>query len=102
MRASSPTRSGSGSPASRRPRDDAPAGLSGAPQVLVEELDGPRPRELRRGSVVARCRVIVEAVFGVRVDVLLIRHARRLERRLDRAPASVAPLDVSRVMDEKR
>ena len=59
------------------------------PQVLVEERDRPRPRELGGGFVVARRRVVVEAVIRARVHVHLVLDAVRLERRLVRGPAGV-------------
>src|SRR6476620_5723538 len=53
-------------------------------QVLVQEREGARPRELRGGLVVARRAVVVEAVVDVRVDECLVADAVRLERLLVR------------------
>ena len=58
-----------------------------ASQVLVEERQRARPRELRGRLVVARRRVVVEAVVASRVDERLVLHAVRLQRR-PRTPAS--------------
>src|SRR5580698_4968845 len=46
-------------------------------QIFVEPINGPLPRFLRRRLVVARRRVVVEAVVGVLVDVALVGHASR-------------------------
>src|SRR3989442_2029666 len=47
--------------------------------VLVEPGDGPLPRRVGRRLVVAlRRRVVVEAVYGVWIDVALVRHVRGL------------------------
>src|SRR5262245_21446416 len=51
-------------------------------QVLVEELQRPVPGELRRRLVVARRRVVVEAVLRPLVDEQLIGLVVRLERGL--------------------
>src|SRR5580765_7692520 len=56
---------------------DSPAPLS---QVFVEPGERTVPRERGGVLVVARRRVVVEAVLRALVDVALVRHAGRLER----------------------
>ena len=52
------------------------------PQFLLEERDGAVPRELRRLFVVARRRVVVEAVPGAWIFVCFITHTGCFQRRL--------------------
>src|SRR5688572_15897411 len=58
-------------------------------QMFIEELDGALPGELRGLLVVARRRVVVEAVLRAGVHVHCVRHARRFERRFELRPARV-------------
>src|SRR6187397_387444 len=53
----------------------APPPRSSRTQILVEPGQGACPRQLRRGLVVARRRVVVKAVTGFRVDVTLVRNS---------------------------
>ena len=66
-----------------------PGRISSAAQVLVEEIDRALPRELRGGFVVARRRVVVEAVLGALVGEGLVRLAVGLERRFVRRPSLI-------------
>src|SRR5262245_32951780 len=63
-------------------------------QVLVEEVDRALPGELRRRLIVAGCRVVVEAVLGLGIDVRFVLHLVRLERGFVRGPSRVDPLVV--------
>src|SRR4029077_19399746 len=74
--------------------------LSG--QVCLEEGDGALPRQLGGWLVVARRRVVVEAVLGARVDVHLIRHPGGRQRGLERGPHLVDPLVGLGVVDQER
>src|SRR4051812_8106300 len=62
-------------------------GMSGA-QVLVEEIERALPRKLRGGLVVARRRVVVEAVLRVGIDVGVVLDVTGLEHLLERGPAA--------------
>src|SRR5262245_60112018 len=72
------------------------------PEVLVEELDRPLPRHGGGGPVVARGRVVVEAVLRPGIAVHRVRHVARLERRLVGGPALVHAIVVVRVVDQER
>src|ERR1700678_1941861 len=61
---------------------------SSGPQVFVEPSERPLPRLFRRRLVVARRRVIVEAVVGARVDMPLVGDAGRTQRRVESGPAA--------------
>src|SRR5207244_2496827 len=71
-------------------------------QILREELERPRPRELRRRLVVARRGVIVEAVLRAGIHVHLVLDARGLERRLVCGPALVDPLIGAGIVQQQR
>src|SRR5688572_17283907 len=58
-------------------------------QVLLEELERARPRELRGGLVVPGRGVVVESVLRARVLVDLIAHLVRLQRGLVVGPRGV-------------
>src|SRR5579871_4363660 len=58
---------------------------SGA-QIFVEPIDRPLPRFLRRRLIVARRRVVVEAVIGALVDVSLVRNVRLTKGRVEGGP----------------
>src|SRR5689334_8534100 len=60
-------------------------GMSG-PEVLREEIERALPRELRRRLVVARRRVVVEAVLRIRIDVGMVLHVMRGEHLLEGGP----------------
>ena len=57
--------------------------------MSLELFDSALPCELRRLLVVARCRIIVEAVIGSRIDVSLVDLAIFLQGRLLDRPANV-------------
>src|SRR3972149_8516719 len=70
--------------------------------VLVEERDGPLPGQFGRRLVVARCRVVVEAVLRAGVEVALVGDVRRLERRFELRPARVdARIEPGRLRDPR-
>src|SRR5215207_8934468 len=71
-------------------------------QVLVEERDRPLPRQLRRRLVVARRRVVVEAVLRAGIEEALVPDAGRLERLLERGPARVDALVHLGRLDQQR
>src|SRR5215208_2708188 len=58
-------------------------------QVLVEERDRPFPRQLRRFRVVARRRVVVEAVLRAGILKAFVPDVGRFERLLECRPARV-------------
>src|SRR3989304_2819515 len=69
--------------------------------VLVEERDGPLPGQFGRRLVVARCRVVVEAVLGTGVEIALVGDVRRLERGFELRPARVdARIYLGRLYDQ--
>src|SRR6185503_6298460 len=70
-------------------------------KFLLEEVDRPLPGKLRRRGVVARGRVVVEAVLRAGVEEHLVPLLVLLERRLVRGPACVDALVGLRVMDEQ-
>src|SRR3989454_2284142 len=76
--------------------------LALAAQVLLEEVRGALPGEGRRGLVVARSGVVVEAVLRARIGEHLVSHVVGLEGGLERRDAGVDALVVLRVVDEKR
>src|SRR5215470_11485105 len=93
-------------PASRRPRAGpigtrATAASSASGEVRLEEGDGAIPRKLGRGFLIARSRVVVEAVLGPRIHVHLVADAARLEGGLESRPHGIDPLIALRVLDEK-
>src|SRR5688500_16314529 len=57
--------------------------------VLVEERDRPLPRQLGRGLIVARRRVVVEPVLSARIQIAFVTNIGRLERLLECRPARV-------------
>src|ERR1700694_6058265 len=92
------------SPARRKSNDFVSGARRGSVlglQIFVEERDGPRPGELGRGLVIARCRIVVEAVIGIRVHEHLVFHAVRLERRLKSGPAGIDAVVEARVLDQQ-
>ena len=72
------------------------------PEIRLEEFDGPAPGEFRRGLIVARRRVVVESVVGVRVDMRRVFFAVLFERRLVVGPPLVDPPVELAVVDEQR
>ena len=70
--------------------------------MFLEERDGARPRELGGGLVIARCRVVVEAVLRARVEKGLVSHVVRLQRGLVGGPALVDALVVLGVVASNR
>src|SRR5437773_401405 len=78
---------------STRPSDSAFSGRGSRAvwplpaQILVEEVERPLPRELGGGFVVARRRVVVEAVLRSLVHERLVLLAVRFQRRLERRPS---------------
>src|SRR5580704_4397584 len=62
--------------------------LRSGPQILVEPIERPLPRLFRRGLVVARRRVIVEAVVGALVDVPFVGNAGSAKRSVESRPAA--------------
>src|ERR1700729_3915825 len=58
------------------------------PQILIEPIERPLPRLFRRRLVVARRRVIVEAVVGSLIDVAFVGDASPAERGVERRPAA--------------
>src|SRR5271155_3233071 len=68
---------------------------SGA-QIFVEPIDRPLPGFLCRGLIVARRRVVVEAVVGALIDMALVRNARRVKSGVERRPAAGdAPIELA-------
>src|ERR1700733_12689038 len=67
-------------------------GQSGAtrssPQIFVEPIERSLPRLFRRRLVVARRRVVVEAVVGALVDVRFVGNASPTERGVEGRPAA--------------
>jgi hypothetical protein len=78
----------------------APSSLP--PDVLVEELERSLPRELRGRFVVARRRVVVEAVLRALVHEHLVLLVVRLQRRLVRRDAAFDALIVAGVVQHQR
>src|SRR5829696_5183496 len=72
------------------------------PQVLVKEFEGARPRQFGGRFVVARRRVVVEAVLLALLRVRRVRLLVRLERRLVGRYPGVDPLVVARVVEQER
>src|SRR5262249_52319150 len=71
-------------------------------ELAVEEGDRPLPRELGRGGVVARGRVVVEAVLRARIDERLVVDVRRLQRLLVGRPRGVDALVVLGEVQQQR
>src|SRR3984885_7392389 len=63
-------------------------GAASGAQIFVEPIERPLPSFFRRGLVVARRRVVVEAVVGVLVDVPLVGSAGPGESGVERRPAA--------------
>src|SRR5579883_1112538 len=63
-----------------------------APQVFIEEVDGPLPRQLGGGFVVARRGVVVEAVIGALVDIRGVGDVVGFQRLFISRPAAGDPL----------
>src|SRR3984893_5747908 len=61
---------------------------SSGPQILVEPIERPSPRLFRRRLVVARRRVIVEAVVGALIDVSFVGNAGSAKRCVESRPAA--------------
>src|SRR5262249_29394304 len=80
----------------------ATAAFSGSGEVRLEEGDGTIPGELGCGFLIARGRVVVEAVLGPRIHVHLVADAARLEGGLESRPHRIDPLVALRVLDEER
>src|SRR5277367_4772631 len=78
------------------------------PQIFVEPIDRPPPGFFGRRLIVARRRVVVEAVVGAFVDVTLVRDARLGEGGVEGRPAAgdtlieFAILRVDRRLDFRR
>src|SRR5207247_5644330 len=68
------------------------------PQVLVEKVERPLPRELGRLFVVARRRVVVEPVLRALVDEHLVLLVVRLQRRLEGGDSLIDAGIVARVV----
>src|SRR5215212_2883869 len=77
-------------PTAHRPPPSArPAALHLPPHVLVEKVQRPFPRKLRRGLVVSRSRVVVEPVLRVGIEMPLVSNVGFLQRLLERRPGGV-------------
>src|ERR1035437_7651101 len=76
-------------------------GASGA-QFFVEEAERAWPGQFRGRGVVARGRVVVEAVLDVRIDVRLIAYAGGLEGGFVGGPARIDALVVTSIVDQQR
>src|SRR5512144_1279663 len=61
-------------------------------QMLVQVGERPLPRELGRGGIVTRRRVVVEPVLRPRVEIALVTNVGGLERGLVRGPACIDAL----------
>src|SRR5271165_4400039 len=69
--------------------------------ALLEERDCTIPRQLGRGLLVARRRVVVETVLRSRIGVLLIGYVMGLQGRLVSRPHRVDALVVLSVVDHQ-
>src|SRR5215213_9536136 len=71
-------------------------------QVFLEMRNGTRPRVLRRLSIEAIGRVVVEAVLRARVNVAFVANVSRLERRFVCRPAVDETLVLAAVQNQHR
>src|SRR5205823_901589 len=74
------------SPSSRHGTGIRLGALSLVAQVFVEPIERVLPGLFRGGLVVARRRVVVEAVIGAFVDVSIMRHVGFAERLIESRP----------------
>src|SRR5207249_10560086 len=77
-------------------------GSAAGSQVLVEEIDRALPRQLGRRLVIARRRVVVEAVVGAGVHELLVLDVVRLQRLLEVWPSGVDAVVEPAIVNEQR
>src|SRR5262245_41355520 len=80
-----------------------PGGRPPLPQLLLEELDRPPPRQIRRLLVVARVRrVVVEGVVGAFVDVDRVLLAPSVERFLEGVDSGIGAVVEPGIMQQER